>query len=179
MANLISVTEYAKLHGKDPGNIRRHLASGRMEGQKIGNQWVVVEDAVYPKDRREKSGHYRNWRRAVALHSNKPLMKILHAMTNDLREIYGDSLQSVSVYGSYARGTQTDESDVDIALMLKSSPSREETDAMIRRVSAYELEYGKVLSALEIEADKYAAWKTTIPFYKNIEKEGVPIWKTG
>ena len=33
MKEMLSVTEYANLTGRDPGNIRRMLAAGRLEGR--------------------------------------------------------------------------------------------------------------------------------------------------
>ncbi len=177
MDNLLSVTEYAQLYHKDPGNIRRHLASGRLRGQKIGNQWVIPKDAPYPNDERQKSGRYRNWRRRIELNSNKELMRAIRAMSKDLQSIYGDSLREIVLYGSYARGTQTDESDVDIALILDGKPTGRMTDKMIDCVAAYELECDKVLSVIDIQSGQYDNWKTSLPFYMNIDREGISLWK--
>lgn len=177
MGGLVSVSEYAKLHEKDPGNIRRLLASGRMKGEKVGKQWVMPEDAVYPEDRRVSSGKYRNWRKRVTLNENKELMRAISAMIMELRFIYGSLLSEIILYGSYARGTQTSESDVDVAIILAGKPSRELTDKMVNCVSSYELECGKVLSVIDIDSEKYTQWKSVLPFYKNIQKEGLVLWK--
>lgn len=177
MNDLISVTEYAQLYHKDPGNIRRHLASGRLSGYKIGNQWVLPRDSQYPGDGREKSGEYRNWRKKVKLNSNKELMKTVSDLSKELRSIYGDSLDRIMLYGSYARGTQTDESDVDIAVMLNKEPSRKMIDLMTECVVKRELECNKVLSVIDIQTSNYNSWKTRLPFYRNIEKEGITLWK--
>lgn len=53
MSEYLSVSEYAKIHKKDPGNIRRFLKSGRLHGQKVGNQWIIPYDALYPNDMRK------------------------------------------------------------------------------------------------------------------------------
>ena len=177
MTEYLSVTEYATLHGKDSGNVRRLLASGRIEGQKVGNQWIIPRNAPYPPDKREKDGKYRNRRRRMSLNKNKELMMTLSNLIPQLRSIYGDMLSEVILYGSYARGTQSDESDVDIAIFLTGTPSKIATNAMIDCVSLYELECGKVLSVIDIETRKYNQWKDTIPFYKNIQKEGIVLWK--
>ena len=108
---------------------------------------------------------------------NTELMRTLSSMIQQLHRIYGDMLTEVVLYGSYARGTQTDESDVDIAVILAEKPSKNATNAMIDCVSSYELACGKVLSVLDIEAEKYHQWKDTIPFYQNIQKEGILLWK--
>lgn len=176
MTNYLSVSEYAKLNNKDPGNIRRFLASGRISGTKIGKQWVIKENTAYPKDKRETSGKYRNYRKKLALNKNKKLINIIQNIINNLQEIYGEQLIKVIIYGSYARGTQTDESDVDIALIINGTPAAEATDKMMNCVASYELEYGKVLSVIDIDSDKYEAWKNVIPFYRNIKNEGITLW---
>lgn len=175
--NYLSVSEYAKLNGKDTGNIRRLLAAGRMMGQKVGNQWIIPANAKYPEDKRETSGKYRNWRNRVNLNKHKELKKTLSSLVVALQAIYRGSMSAVVLYGSYARGTQTDDSDVDIAVMLWQKPSKEITDRMIDCVVSYELECGKVLSVIDIDCKKYNQWKDTLPFYKNIQKEGIVLWK--
>lgn len=177
MADLLTVTEYANLYGKDPGNIRRHLISGRLEGFKIGNQWVIPRDTEYPEDRRQKNGRYRNWRKLVAYHQNTLLRNTLKSLSEDLGSIYGESLREIILYGSYARGTQTEESDVDIALLLDRPPKKNVTDQMIDCVAAHELESEKVLSVIDIQTEQYNDWKKQLPFYSNIDKEGIVIWK--
>ena len=177
MSDYLSVTEYAALTGKDPGNIRKMLISGRLEGEKIGKQWVIHANAKYPEDMREKSGEYRNWRNKVRLNGNKELMATVKKLAAQLAGVYGAILQDVIIYGSYARGTQTDESDVDIALLLGKKPTAAMTRKMIDCVAASELSLGKVLSVLDIEKKKYDKWKEDLPFYANISKEGISVWK--
>ena len=177
MDRILSVMEYASLTGKDPGNIRRMLAAGRMEGTKVGKQWVIPFGAVYPEDRREKTGKYKNWRKRSVLNANKDLMKIVKTMVGELADIYGDALDRVVLYGSYARGEQTEDSDVDIALILNNKPSREMTKKMVECTAISELKAGRVLSVIDIEKDKYDNWKNVLPFYKNIGKEGIVLWQ--
>ena len=174
---LLSVSQYAARTGKDTGNIRRMLASGRLKGTKIGNQWVIDEETVYPDDNRLKNGECRNWRQRVSFNSNKELSQTVRQMVEDLKKIYGSHLSSVILYGSYARGDQTDESDVDIALLLSPGHDKKMYDAMIDCVSGRELECGKVLSVIDIDIDKYEEWKDVLPFYKNVRKEGIVLWK--
>lgn len=40
-----------------------------------------------------------------------------------------------------------------------------------------ELACGKVLSVLYIDYSKFTEWKDTLPFYKNIQKDGVVLWQ--
>jgi predicted nucleotidyltransferase len=179
MVDYLSVTEYAKLHRKDPGNIRRLLASGRIPGEKVGKQWIIPSGAVYPEDKREKSGRYHNWRKRIGIQNNKKiLMDNISEMISSLSVIYGSLMYKAILYGSYARGEETNESDVDIAILLLDKPNRETTKKMVDCVASYELKCDKVLSVIDINYDKFNKWKDVLPFYKNILKEGIVLWKT-
>jgi len=179
MENYYTVTQYAELTGKDPGNIRRMLAYGKLAGEKLGNQWLIPKDVVYPEDQRVRSGNYRNWRkRSDIWHSNPHLIKSLLAMCSDLNQVYGDYLAKIVLYGSYARGDQTPESDVDIALFLKAGNTTTMHDAMTDIVVDYELDQGVTLSVVPLEYEQYQTWGKTLPYYRNIDKEGIVLWKS-
>ncbi len=178
MENYYTVSEYAEKMGKDPGNIRRMLIKGTLKGEKFGKQWIIPIDIEFPEDRRLKSGDYRNWRKRVMMYSEYPvLMKKLRNMSTDLKKIYGAYLQTVILYGSYARGEQTDESDIDIAIVLKKGNTESMHDSMIDTVVDYELDIAKTLSIVPIDYENYQEWRKVLPFYKNIDKEGIIIWK--
>ena len=60
---LISLAEYAQMHGKEVSGIRRNCINGGFKtAQKIGRNWVI--DSEEPLvDQRVTSGKYRNWRK--------------------------------------------------------------------------------------------------------------------
>jgi predicted nucleotidyltransferase len=104
------------------------------------------------------------------------LEEMLGKLIPELTKIFSGVLESVILYGSVARHTQTEESDVDIALIVRGYTD-EMYDSMIDITVDLELEYGKVLSVLLIDYDNYKEWENTLPFYKNVKKEGVVLWK--
>lgn len=178
MENYYTVSQYAQITGKDPGNIRKMLIAGRLMGEKAGNQWLIPADATFPVDKRINTGNYRNWRKRTSIRQSNPvLMTSVHKMCKDLAELYGPILDRIVLYGSYARGEETAESDVDIALMLKDSVSSQIHDRMTDIVVDYELAQGVTLSVVSIDCSNYMNWNKTLPFYKNIEKEGIVLWK--
>ena len=178
MKEFYSVSEYAKLVNKDPGNIRRMLIKGSLKGDKIGSQWVIPKDSPYPEDGRIKSGDYKIWRKMACINRDAPgLIKELKKMSKELSQIYGDSLRRIVLYGSYARGEQTGESDIDIAILLNDKVDAKVHDKVLDVLVDYELEMGLTLSTVPIEYFNYSQWKNSLPFYKNIDKEGIILWK--
>ena len=67
--------------------------------------------------------------------------RIFQQLIPEIIKIYGDSLVSIILYGSVARGTQTDESDIDIAVMLRSEENSDMKERMTDIVVDLELEY--------------------------------------
>ena len=94
-----------------------------------------------------------------------------------LQEIYGDLINSVILYGSTARGTRTNDSDVDVAVLLRAGATKEMRGQMLDLVVDLELACGKVLSVICIDYGKFSEWKDTLPFYKNIRDEGIVLWQ--
>ena len=97
-----------------------------------------------------------------------------------LREIYNykktDNIKAIILYGSVARGTATEESDIDIAVILDGYTEKMH-DAMLDVVVDLELEYDKVISVLLVDTEQYNTWEHVSPFFKNVKKDGITLWK--
>lgn len=178
MQEFLSVSEYANITGKDPGNIRKQLINGTLNGEKIGNQWVISKDTEYPEDKRIKNGYYHNWRKKGVINKKYPkLLKSLSKMSSTIASLYGDKICSILLYGSYARNEENSESDIDIAVILNDDNDELIHDKMTDVIVDYELDLGVTLSVITIESHQYQEWNNTLPFYINIKKEGIPLWK--
>ena len=105
---------------------------------------------------------------------------LTNEMIQDLIEglctIFSGNVQKIILYGSVARREETDESDIDIAVIIDSKIS----DMMERFIawnSEMDMKYNRVFSIVDIEKDKIDKWGKVLPFYKNIQEEGVVLWK--
>ena len=83
----------------------------------------------------------------------------------------------IVLYGSVARGTNTPESDVDIAVFLNSTMGKEGEDKLSDIVVDMNLKYNKVFSVIDIDDALYRKWRNVTPFYQNVDREGVVLWK--
>ena len=101
----------------------------------------------------------------------------LEQMIPGLQNIYGDLIDSIILYGSTARGTRQDDSDVDVAILMHAGATKKMRDQMLDLSVDLELACGKVLSVLCIDYEKFTEWKDVLPFYKNIRKDGVVLWQ--
>lgn len=105
----------------------------------------------------------------------KKYSAMLQKLIPGLVSIFNESINSIILYGSVARGTETSESDVDIAVIVGDF-SEKMHDDMIDFIVDLELEYNMVLSVFLIEDDKFRKWADVMPFYRNVKEEGIQLW---
>ncbi len=101
--------------------------------------------------------------------------ELFRKMVPAVCEIYGEKLISIILYGSVARNTATDDSDIDIAILVDDD-NPDMHDKLLEVLSDLDLEYDQVISPSLIKKEQYDKWKTVLPYYQNIEKEGVVLW---
>ena len=102
------------------------------------------------------------------------IKKILIEFKEKLIELYGAKLKEVILYGSYARGEETEDSDIDLAIVLKGDIRPfEEIDRMTNIAGDIDLKYNILLSLHPISEKIYINRKT--PLLVNIREEGVLI----
>ena len=93
---------------------------------------------------------------------------MLKKLVPGLQGIYGSLLECIILYGSTARGMQTYESDMDVAILPHAGATKEMRSQMLDLVVDLELACRNILSVLCIDCEKFAEWKDTLAFYKNI-----------
>ena len=94
------------------------------------------------------------------------------------RRIFGSSLNSIILYGSTARIEATEESDIDVALLLNKPMNQDEHEEFIQWGTDLDLKYDRFFSIIDIDLDRFNQWKEHMPYYRNIDKEGIVLWKT-
>ena len=101
----------------------------------------------------------------------------LNELSIGLVSIFGSLINSIILYGSVARGTNGEDSDIDIALIMNSAGTSEMHAEMLDLIVDLELSCGKMLSVVQIDQKRFAEWHNLLPFYMNIQKEGVVLWQ--
>ncbi|MDD2957295.1 MAG: nucleotidyltransferase domain-containing protein [Lachnospiraceae bacterium] len=102
---------------------------------------------------------------------------VLTELVNGILKVMEHKIVKIVLYGSVARGTNTEESDVDIALLLLEDMDRETEEKLSDFIVDMNLKYDKVFSVIDINFDKFKKWEGVTPFYQNVNKEGVVLWK--
>ena len=102
---------------------------------------------------------------------------IMQDFAKSVRKMLGNSLDSVIVYGSYARGDYSELSDIDIMLLV--SLGEEEIMKISDQISDlafdFMMKYGVDISPVITNIDHFNYWVDNLPFYRNVRDEGVRL----
>ena len=102
---------------------------------------------------------------------------VLKQFIEELSKLLGNRLKKVILYGSYARGDYDKNSDLDIMILTDLTEEEIIKYRMKIRDIACDLEFDNdiVISPLVRNIEKYNNRIDIIPFYMNIQKEGVVL----
>jgi predicted nucleotidyltransferase len=92
-----------------------------------------------------------------------------------LAELYLDRLDKIVLYGSYARGSQHENSDIDFLVVLKDKKIRRFHEIAYMTDVIYDLElvYNKVISTMPATSLDYQ--REDHPFYFNVREDAIEL----
>lgn len=103
--------------------------------------------------------------------------EMISELVQGMRKIFAGNIDRIILYGSAARHEATAESDIDIAVIVRLTPDDEIKERFIAWAADMDLKYDRVFSIIDIEKEQMERWKNALPFYKNIQSEGIVLWK--
>ena len=116
----------------------------------------------------------KRWKEELRMLSEE----MIRDLVNGLQLIFAKNVTQIILYGSVARQEESAESDIDIAvIIIEEIQNPEIRKKFIEWNSEMDLKYNRVFSIVDIEKANMDKWGDVLPFYKNIKKEGVVLWK--
>jgi predicted nucleotidyltransferase len=103
------------------------------------------------------------------------IKKILHELKKGLVAIFGDQLNAVYLFGSFARGEgKLPDSDIDVMVVMNGEFNHRDVERRsIEFVASLCLEYDVVIICHFISDERFA--KSQIPFMLNVRKDAVAV----
>ncbi|MEL6604160.1 MAG: nucleotidyltransferase domain-containing protein [Cyanobacteria bacterium J06614_10] len=102
------------------------------------------------------------------------LHPVLYALKKYLQAQYRDRLSEVVLFGSYARQQATDDSDIDVLIVLEGTVnSGIEIERTSEFVAQLCLEHDLVISRFFLPKSRYQTENS--PLLRNIRKEGISV----
>ncbi|MBO6210957.1 MAG: nucleotidyltransferase domain-containing protein [Schwartzia sp.] len=110
----------------------------------------------------------------------RELEEILKKYTADVRALYGEHLQEVILYGSYARGDYREDSDIDIMILVDDMDD-EEAYRKKKELSDLDYDYNSandiLIMPIVVNIDHFNRWVRAYPFYNNVSREGISLYE--
>ena len=98
--------------------------------------------------------------------------KLLTKCSAAIEEV--DPSAEVILYGSRARGDSVRESDYDLLILTEGNDSLKREDLFRSKLYPIEIETGAVLTVMLIRREDWkSALYKAMPFYQNIERDGI------
>ena len=106
------------------------------------------------------------------------LQNLLDEYIKGLIDIYGAHLKSVILYGSYARGDFTKDSDIDIMIMLDLTDMdiKKYRHQLSETTYDFNMEYDLDIKPIAKSENHFKKWMNVYPFYANVNEEGVKLY---
>ena len=98
-------------------------------------------------------------------------------LVRGLLSIFQNNISMIILYGSMARNEATDESDIDIAIIMKNQMDDDTKRQFVSWTADMDIRYERVFSIVDIQESNMMKWEKVLPFYRNIREEGVVLWR--
>lgn len=101
------------------------------------------------------------------------IKKVLKEFREETEKLYGKRLKGIILYGSWARGDATEDSDIDVVIVLDGEviPGKE-IDRMVDIITEINLKHGVLISVYPVSEKNYSTINS--PLLMNVRREGVP-----
>ena len=105
------------------------------------------------------------------------ISNIIQDFAKSVRKMLCNSLDSVIVYGSYARGDYSELSDIDVMLLvsLGEEEIKEISDQISDLAFDFMMKYGVDISPVITNIEHFNYWVDNLPYYRNVRDEGVRL----
>lgn len=102
---------------------------------------------------------------------------IKEELVQGLTDIFQKNISMIILYGSVARNEATDGSDIDIAIIVKNQIDDKTKRRFVSWAAEMDIRYERVFSIVDIQESNMKKWEKVHPFYQNVRKEGIVLWR--
>lgn len=100
---------------------------------------------------------------------------IISEFVHQVTQLLGKNLTKAILYGSYARGDNNENSDIDIMLLtsLMDEEIEQVENSVFDLAFEFQMKYFIDISVVIKNEEQFNYWLGAVPFYNNVQREGV------
>jgi predicted nucleotidyltransferase len=154
--------------------------------QPVASQPGIGPHRMAPSNRRFATGDRRakevavgtQSQRADNIFTSEEISDMMKSVTMAAKHVLGEKLNAVILYGSYARGDYREWSDVDVMILadVDDSFSGKYRDEIQEHIWDVIFDSDLLLSLNVTNINTFRRYKSILPFFGNVEREGVVIY---
>jgi uncharacterized protein len=112
------------------------------------------------------------------MNSKEKLENILSEVAISMKDMFGEKLKWIKLYGSYARGDYDNGSDIDIMVLVDMDKYElaNYRDVISDIACEIGLMQNDVLLSIKLQdSSTFNKWNKDLPYFENVLKEGITI----
>jgi predicted nucleotidyltransferase len=106
----------------------------------------------------------------------KRINQLISRINSELKKKFKGKLDKIILFGSYARGEYDNESDIDLLVLIDDEEPKKYNDEIVDFEVDLTIKYGVLPSIILRNTGYYNENKEIIPFFRDVEKEGVELY---
>ena len=164
-AQILTLKEAARRLRLSRITLYRLARQGKLPGRKVGHTWRFHQADV------------DSWIRRRPLKGR--LGRALRELKDRLVELGGGGVQSVVLFGSYARGEATEGSDLDLLVLVEHrNPQIERRFHEASYQAMRRLRFSVVITLTVITRERFERLgRSGYSLYRSVAREGQPLWR--
>ena len=115
---------------------------------------------------------------AIVADKKEHVNMIMNHIVYSMKDVFGDDLRQVILFGSYARGDQDEYSDMDVMVLVNLSDAElsQYNNIIAEITTEISIKYGVLPSIVDKNYEHFHHWVPFVPFYRNVQTEGVEFY---
>ncbi len=108
----------------------------------------------------------------------KKVEELVRQINCELKRKFKEKLCKIILFGSYARGDYNNESDLDVLVLVEDEKPNKYSKEIVDFEIDLTIRYGILPSIIVRSTDYFNENREIIPFFRNVEREGVEVYAT-
>ena len=106
------------------------------------------------------------------------LDEMLKRYVDNMKQLYGNKLKNIILYGSYARGDYGPDSDIDIMILVDLTEQEIKERGHLLSDITFDFNFDNHVEIMPIvkNLNHFNKWVRAYPFYNAVKNEGVELY---